>query len=62
MEESLGFGTEQMRYKFEYELAVMKCLLLALPKNFDMSHFAYACKMRYPINLVLETWEYLWFY
>ena len=30
----------------------------------DMSHFAYACKMRYPqsINLVLEKSEYLWFY
>ena len=28
----------------------------------DMSHFAYACKMRYPLNLVLENIEYLWFY
>ena len=27
-----------------------------------LSHFAYACKMRYPLNLVLESWEYLWFY
>ena len=27
-----------------------------------MSHFAYPCKMRYPLNLVLESWEYLWFY
>ena len=27
-----------------------------------MSHFAYACKMRYPLNLVLESWKYLWFY
>ena len=27
-----------------------------------MSHFAYACKMRCPLNLVLESWEYLWFY
>ena len=27
-----------------------------------MSHFAYACKMRYPLNLVLKSWEYLWFY
>ena len=25
----------------------------------DMSHFAYACKMRYPLNLVLENIEYL---
>ena len=28
----------------------------------DMSHFSYACKMQYPLNLVLESWEYLWFY
>ena len=28
----------------------------------DMSHFAYACKMRCPLNLVLENFEYLWFY
>ena len=27
-----------------------------------MSDFAYACKMRYPLNLVLENSEYLWFY
>ena len=27
-----------------------------------MSHFAYACKMWYPLNLALESWEYLWFY
>ena len=27
-----------------------------------MSHFAYACKMRYPLNLVLEKSEYLYFY
>ena len=27
-----------------------------------MSHFAYACKMWYPLNLVLENSEYLWFY
>ena len=27
-----------------------------------MSHFAYARKMRYPRNLVLENSEYLWFY
>ena len=27
-----------------------------------MSHFSYMCKMRCPLNLVLESWEYLWFY
>ena len=31
-------------------------------KPFPMSHFSYACKMRCPLNLVLESWEYLWFY
>ena len=28
-------------------------------KDIYMSHFAYACKMRYPLNLVLENIEYL---
>ena len=27
-----------------------------------MSHFSYTCKMHYPLNLVLENSEYLWFY
>ena len=27
-----------------------------------MSHFSYACKMRYPLNFVLESWKYLWSY
>ena len=27
-----------------------------------MSHFSYACKMRCPLNLVLQNCEYLWFY
>ena len=27
-----------------------------------MSHFSYACKMRFPLNLVLESSEYLWSY
>ena len=30
--------------------------------KYYMSHFAYACKTRYPLNLVLENIEYLWFY
>ena len=28
----------------------------------DMSHFAYVCKMRCQLNLVLENSKYLWFY
>ena len=27
-----------------------------------MSHFSHSHKMRCPLNLVLENWEYLWFY
>ena len=27
-----------------------------------MSHFSYVCKIWYPLNLVLENLEYLWFY
>ena len=30
--------------------------------NLDMYHFSYACKMRYPLNLVLENLKYLQFY
>ena len=36
--------------------------LFVKERNIYMSHFAYACKMRYPLNLVLESWEYLSFY
>ena len=28
----------------------------------DMSHFSYPCKMRCPLNLVLQNCKYLWFY
>ena len=30
--------------------------------QYNFSHFSYACKMQYPLNLVLENCEYLWFY
>ena len=30
--------------------------------DINMSHFSYSCKMRCPLYLVLENWEYLWFY
>ena len=30
--------------------------------NLNMSHFSYLHKMRCPLNLVLENWEYLRFY
>ena len=36
--------------------------LISLVYFKHMSHFAYACKMRCPLNLVLEKSEYLWFY
>ena len=35
---------------------------IEVDEDLNMSHFTYACKMRYPLNLVLESWEYLWFY
>ena len=43
------------------------CLVVVTSKvnqawKLNMSHFAYACKMRCLLNLVLESWEYLWFY
>ena len=47
-------------------LAISKWTLLShtflLFMWINMSHFSYACKMRYPLNLVLENWEYLWSY
>ena len=47
-------------------LSFVKCLNFStfIVKNYlkDMSHFSYACKMQYPLNLVLENCEYLWFY
>ena len=39
-----------------------KCLLASVAYRKYMSHFANACKMRAPLNLVLENIEYLWFY
>ena len=34
-------------------------IICSLHLQIHMSHFAYACKMRYPLNLVLENIEYL---
>ena len=36
--------------------------LLAHIYNKHVFHFSYSCKMRYPLNLVLENWKCLWFY
>ena len=52
------FGVELPRLS-AYAQDVYGCLL---NNGMYMSHFAYACKMRCPLNLVLESWEYLWFY
>ena len=38
------------------------CKYISRIRDNHMSHFAYACKMRCPLNLVLENSEYLWFY
>ena len=43
----------------------LQLFLKHLKNNFfclHMSHFSYACKMWYLLNLVLESWEYLWSY
>ena len=37
---------------FEKEMSIRKTVKY-------MSHFSYVCKMQYPLNLVLENWEYL---
>ena len=59
-----------MNKKFNYyppPPAFSFCLSLSETRNkiiqkMCMSHFAYACKMRYPLNLVLENCKYLWFF
>ena len=45
--------------------SVLRIILLLLNLKYilmNMSHFSYACKMRYPLNLVFENCEYHWFY
>ena len=48
-----GVGTEL--WGEAINIALNRCKI-------HMSHFAYACKMQCPLNLVLENSEYLWFY
>ena len=45
-----------------FQLLQLDAVVLSFNTEIYMSHFAYAYKMRYPLNLVLESWEYLWFY
>ena len=45
-----------------YDCIAIFSMLDWISKPLHMSHFAYACKMRCPLNLVLEKSEYLWFY
>ena len=50
---------------FEVQQHHSKIYFMSILRGIDdyhMSHFAYACKMRCPLNLVLEKSEYLWFY
>ena len=47
---------------FSLKWSIYQCFSSHFLMEKHMSHFAYACKMRYPLNLVLESWEYLWFY
>ena len=53
-----------LKLKFKIKLSYvdeknLKRLTLIIQCNIYMSHFAYVCKMRYPLNLVLENIEYL---
>ena len=69
---SAGVVTEvNLRNSIAYRRQSMQVIVstLALKPRADvtrslkhMSHFAYACKMRCPLNLVLENWENLHFY
>ena len=58
------FNCLSHRIVFQYNLVFTNEEIFVLLEELDihMSHFSYACKMRYPLNLVLESWEYLWFY
>ena len=47
---------------WEFSLGVQGFLENFMIRYIYMSHFAYACKMRCPLNLVLENSKYLWFY
>ena len=49
-------------HEIEKKILAVDLPLVIISRPKYMSHFAYACKMRYPLNLVLESWEYLWFY
>ena len=58
---------EYLRFRLRLSVISRMAVQSILEKDkyfqfFYMSHFAYACKMRYPLNLVLENSEYLWFY
>ena len=57
--ECMSFASTASTY---IALNALEILRLALLVSIYMSHFAYACKMRCPLNLVLEKSEYLWFY
>ena len=46
----------------QFGATVPSVVSVASKETIHMSYFAYACKMRCPLNLVLENSEYLWFY
>ena len=49
-------------FRFPNLCKTIEASVTYINKHKHMSHFAYACKMRCPLNLVLEKSEYLWFY
>ena len=65
----IAYGRSRLLRSLKVGGDLVQCVKLLLKYGADvnyiekhMSHFAYTCKMRYPLNLVLENSEYLWFY
>ena len=58
--ETRYIGVTPLGYIWGFHKCTKLAILALLPTLYShMSHFAYACKMRYPLNLVLENIEYL---
>ena len=49
-------------YNSSYEMFSSDEHIIEYMCKIHMPHFSYTCKMRYPLDLVLENSEYLWFY
>ena len=59
----VGIVPAQAQYNFSSpQIKNLTNFTLLQKTDIIYSHFSYACKMQYPLNLVLESWEYLWSY